>query len=226
MKKLFLTFALVSVLLLSACSASEPADTSANPYAERFAEERSYTNNDMQLEVLSDDKITEAEVKELTKLYTDCLDKAGGIEYSVNELYQVSLTYQVGMMTEDGPVEDEAMESVAQKKDDECRKATIGWVGVLYGEIAINPQKVSFDEVYATCWVRRGIVPEDFTVEDYRYYYKQLEIEQGKFEAEHPEMSSWGYNGPYPDLALPGGASIVNDERITACSADPRPEAD
>ncbi|MDR1033291.1 MAG: hypothetical protein LBL41_00740, partial [Bifidobacteriaceae bacterium] len=217
MKRIMCVFALVSVLLLSACSASEPADTSANPYAERFAEERGYATNDMQLEVLADDKITEAEVKELTKLYTDCLDKADGIiDYSVDKFYQVSITYQSGMMTENGPVHDDAMVEEVNKEDDECSRSTVGGVGGLYAEIAINPQKVNFDELYATCWVRRGIVPEDFTVEDYRYYYKQLEIAQEKFEAEHPEMSSWGYDGPYPDLALPGGASIVNDERITA----------
>jgi hypothetical protein len=182
----------------------------------------------MQLEVLADDKITETEVKELTTLYTECLEKAGGIEYTVDVFYQVSTGFQSGIMTADGPMDDQGMIDAYNNKESECRKTTVGGIGALYAEIAMNPQKVDFDEVYSACWVRRGVVPEDFTTEDYKNYYKQLEAAN----AEIPDVSHdkdgnpiWGAEQPFAELPLPGGASL-SDERVESCDADPRPEAD
>jgi hypothetical protein len=221
----------MSLFVLTACATSD--NNAVNPYAEEFAQERERATNDMQLEVLADDKITEAEVKELTELYTVCLHDAG-IGASVDKFYQVSTTFDYGITRANestiSPDVVNARKDALYKKERECSRATIGGVGTLYSEIALNPTNVEYDELYAQCLVRRGIVPDDFTTEDWKYYQKRLEEEYVLPEGETSSGDGWEevtYTEvpPTPEIYLPGGVHIW-DDKVMACQSDSRPEAD
>jgi hypothetical protein len=227
-------FALVSVLLLSACSAGEAADTSTsvNPYAEEFAEARENATNDMQLEILADDKITDVEVEEVVASYKACMN-----ERSI--IYRMSSHYEPSF---DGEYDIEG--------EMECRKNTVGdYLTELYFKVKFNPAKVEENALYASCLVRRGLAPDDFTADDFKYYDDKTRIKSESFIEFDEDGNATGgtvtYKGktyemipdenggfampkemPEPtETFLPGGISMW-DDRVSECYADPRPESD
>jgi hypothetical protein len=204
----------------------------------------------MQKEVLADGKITEAEVKELTGLYTDCLNKAG-IQTTVDENYAVSYSYggditrgQWETLTEEKKQEyDTAGNDNFSKSLSECSQGTIGGIGDLYAQMKVNPAKLEYNELYAQCLVRRGIVPEGFTGDDFKYYQEQESPDNGieviddviyKDGVEIGRMEIIGGMHMWPDnvppqvakeVILPGGVALASPE-VNKCINSPSPEAD
>ncbi|MDR1033298.1 MAG: hypothetical protein LBL41_00775 [Bifidobacteriaceae bacterium] len=237
MTGVLVAFALVSVLLLSACSTGESTDASASPYAEEFAGAREKATSDIQREILADDVITEAEIKEATSLFTDCL-RSHDIRYSIGADYGVAI---------ESATEDTAS---TNKYQIECQDSTVGeYLQSLYADTKYNPTKVEENALYATCLVRRGIVPDDFTAEDFKYYYDKSVVSsdvvvefdedgnmsgtithEGKTydvtvdENGMPIMPEETQKDP-PEVFLPNGISM-RDPRVWACQEDPRPESD
>ncbi|MDR1033636.1 MAG: hypothetical protein LBL41_02560 [Bifidobacteriaceae bacterium] len=232
MKKLVFILALVSVLILSACSASEPANTSANPYAEEVAELREGATNDMQLEVLADGKITDAEMQELSWIFRECLN-----EYHIP--FSFGKDFDIGYLADGNDAEE-------HKHMQECRDKSVGNLQGLYSEQKMNPTKLDRNELIANCLVRRNLVPDDFTADDYAYYSTKnspppvrimmledgtaiyvddndepILDKDGNYKIVEDELST----PPQEETILPGGVSM-RDDRVGACINDPRPESD
>jgi hypothetical protein len=232
--------ALVSVLFLSACSANESTDASVSPYAEEFTEAREKATSDIQREILEDGKITEAEIKEATSLFTECLS-SHDVKYSMWGDYNVSI---------EGTPDVSATDASIAQYETECTESTVGdYLQQLYVKTKYNPTKIEENALYATCLVRRGLVPDDFTAEDFKYYYDKsvissdVTIERGEdgkmkgtvtFEGKTydvdvdengvPTMPEETQKDP-PEVFLPNGISM-RDPRVWACQEDPRPESD
>ncbi|MDR1033635.1 MAG: hypothetical protein LBL41_02555 [Bifidobacteriaceae bacterium] len=232
MKRLLCIFALVSVLILSACSASEPVDTSANPYEAEFAEAREKATSDVQLEILKDGKITDAEIEEVVASYKACLNERG-ISFRMDSRYNPSFSGEHDTTAEV-----------------ECTESTVGYLLTeLYFKIKYNPTKVEENALYAACLVRRGLVPDDFTADDFKYYDDKTRIKSnGNIEFDDDGNMTGGtvtHDGktyemvqdetgnfvnppdiPMPtETFLPGGVSMF-DDRVSDCYTDPRPESD
>ncbi|MDR1033760.1 MAG: hypothetical protein LBL41_03205 [Bifidobacteriaceae bacterium] len=232
MKRIICIFALVSVLFLSACSASESTDTGASPYAEEFAEAREKATSDIQREILADDKITDAEIEEVVASFKACLNEHG-ISFSMDSRYNPSFSGE-----HDTDVEIK------------CTESTVGdYLTELYFKIKYNPTKVEENALYASCLVRRGLVPDDFTAEDFKYYDDKTRIKsKGYIEFDEDGNTIGGtvtHDGKTYDMVqdengdfvnpseipmptetfLPGGISMF-DDRVSDCYTDPRPESD
>ncbi|MDR1034179.1 MAG: hypothetical protein LBL41_05400 [Bifidobacteriaceae bacterium] len=230
------SFALVLILTLtcifSACSNSADTSTRANLYAEEFAEAREMAN-DMQLEILADDKITETEMKELATIYTACL-REHDISYNMDKYYAVDIASGSG------------------KDAYECQKNSPENVQQLYKMVTTNPTKVEDDELRLQCLIRRKIVPDDLTLEEYKYYREKNSVSQ-HFEmtdhgtaiitddygnrAEVPyeeiqngddsyiDIPAYDFGVPKEPVYFPNGVSL-NDPRVGSCTIDPSPKAD
>jgi hypothetical protein len=225
-------FALVSVLILPGCSANEPADASASPYEAEFAEARENATSDIQREILADDKITDAEIEEVVASYKACLNKHD-ISFRMDSRYNPSF--------------DDEHDTTAEV---ECTESTVGYLLTeLYFKIKYNPTKVVENELYASCLVRRGLVPDDFTADDFKYYDDKTRIKtESSIEFDENGNTIGGtvtHDGKTYDMVqdengdfvnpseipmptetfLPGGISMW-DDRVSDCYTDPRPESD
>ncbi|MDR1033500.1 MAG: hypothetical protein LBL41_01850 [Bifidobacteriaceae bacterium] len=218
-KGLTLVWMFVLVCTVSACS-NPNTDTSVSPYAEDFAEAREHVTNDMQLEILADDGITEAEIKELTTLYTTCL-REHDIDYDMDKYYGIAIGEGGG------------------EKSDECRRSSVGNLQSLYQTTTINPTRIEDDELVLQCLIRREVFTKDFTIDEYKYYRYQNPIgfestEDGttytdkngnKIYVPVGEDIPAGFGASEEPIYFPNGVSL-DDERVYGCEIDPRPESD
>ncbi|MDR1033487.1 MAG: hypothetical protein LBL41_01785 [Bifidobacteriaceae bacterium] len=218
--------ALMLAILLSACSAGEAADTSTsvNPYAEEFDRLRTTATNDIQHTILEDDKITEAEIQEVTEMFKTCL-KEHDVFFASYKYFRVDVA--------------------AEKPDlaEECRNSSVGELQSLYEMTVINPEKLENDELTYKCLLRRELIPKDLTYDEYMYYVdkhsgKKYEVafgDDGAFiinddgtmtpmevdEYGNPQIPS----EPLEYVEFPNGVSL-DDSSLHGCSVDPNPESD
>ncbi|MDR1033574.1 MAG: hypothetical protein LBL41_02240 [Bifidobacteriaceae bacterium] len=222
-------FVLAIMLMFSVSACANNADNNAvNLYETEFAEARENATNDMQLEVLADDKITETEIKELAFMFTACL-RERGVKYDVDTRYY-------GVNLGEGGTEDDIKE---------CNTNTVGGLQELYQATTVNPTKLEDDELTWQCLVRRELIPEDFSLEEYKYFWdintesfyfggSDIATSENGYEVQMDvKETKDGYLFTMPEgvgerkepLYFPGGIS-VDDTRVYGCMIDPRPESD
>jgi hypothetical protein len=218
-----LVLAFLLVCALSACSNGADTDTSANPYAEDFTQMRERATNDMQRDILADDKITEAEIKEVTEIFKSCL-KEHGVFFAEYKHFSV--------------------DTDADKVDlaEGCRESSVGELQSLYQMTVTNPSHLDFHELKYQCLIRREIIPKDLTFEEYIYYsdkhskeYSIATGDEGTFIINEDgsrtplEVDEYGNPSlpmePLEYVEFPNGVSL-EDKRVLRCDTDPSPESD
>jgi hypothetical protein len=219
-----LVLAFILTCALSACSNGANTSTSVNPYAEEFDRLRTSAVNDIQREILADDKITEAEIQEVTEMFKTCL-KEHDVFFASYKYFRVDVATEKPDLAE------------------ECRNSSVGELQSLYEMTVANPMKLDSFELTYQCLLRREVIPEDLTFDEYMYYVekhsgKKYEVafgDDGAFIINDDgtmtplELDEFGNPSLPMDTfeytEFPNGVSL-EDSRAVSCEIDPSPESD
>lgn len=140
---------------LSACSAGpERTDAFSGPYGPQVKAAYESATDPAVKATLADGKITQAEYDAAVQRAVKCAADQGVTvtpEKLPGGLYQYSLI--------SSPNGDAVFTS--------CGDSTLTSIEVLYSQVLENPQNRDMNEVYADCLKRAGIVPRDYTGQQY-----------------------------------------------------------
>ncbi|MCO5226520.1 MAG: hypothetical protein M9953_14370 [Thermomicrobiales bacterium] len=162
MNSIFLALALAVTMMTAPAT---PSSDNPSPYAAEFEAARRATDNELQLQILADDQITAEEYEQVVVAFLACMEDGG---YSVTleaDPFNPEMPYFVWFMPESLTDEEEGI------YDDTFNACSREWkteVEVLYGSIIANPENKSWDEMYHRCLTARGVLPNDFTLEDFQ----------------------------------------------------------
>lgn len=188
------------VIGMSACSAKP--ETSQGPYAEQFEQARQRSVTDLQRNVLTDDRITDEEYREVRQSYIDCLSQAGISATANPNGYDFALA-----------------PTGAQEEDERrCSDETIGTVESLYHLIKINPNNEDFNELIVECLRKNQVVEDSFTSKDWQRFVSTFAAAQG---AATNEDGSVPLNEDIPNLPTLPGNVAMDDPRVEQCSGNP-----
>ncbi len=178
------------------CSSSQPpaqpdrGQDFSGPYAERFREIYAKTTDPELRALLEDGEITEAESQVVVERLRSCLAEQG-ITLRTHDENGTHAT-----ITQEGLTPAEASDR-AEECSEQSGEST---VLLLYFSMKRDPQNQIAPATIVECLIRAGVVPEDFTTEEYA---------SSGIDTYHPSET----------LYEPAGAEVL--ERVTACEADP-----
>lgn len=150
--------AVTSLVALVSCSGAEPDSSSWESWIEQA---RDHASTDFELEVLADGKVTDAEFGETFVRFADCM-ATEGFEVERTDYKGV---YSGFFVSENGKDPEEAVRS--------CEKGTTEFIDLLYIGMKNNPTGDESASPEFDCLRERGIVPEDFTIDDYHLHSEQ-----------------------------------------------------
>lgn len=126
------------------------------PYADQLDSAYRTSGTSLQREVLEDGNVTELEYRRVMDDFDSCLTGFGFREFSYTLEGEFEQLPPEGMPTEDALAVHQA-----------CLKAKVGDVDALFTQMRSNPQNVETAELMSECYVRVGVVPPDYSAEDY-----------------------------------------------------------
>ncbi|MBC9954148.1 hypothetical protein ICM05_05735 [Leucobacter sp. cx-42] len=132
----------------------------SGPWADLFRDEYSRAPNDEIRGYLSDEVISEAENQAVTEAFRKCMNSRG----LTFDDFEYDGSYRFGYTQVSGP--DEANEIAT-----DCEMSTgADQVSFLYHQIKLNPENTDRNPDIAACLVRAGVVPSNYTADDYKDY--------------------------------------------------------
>ena len=148
--------------MLSGCVISDGVPQFYGPWQSDI--ERAYNSSvtsDRAKQILCSGSITTEHVAEMNKALKSCLANVGITDVSIDGYGSLQIT-----TSSDIP------ESVVSSHEMACEE-TSGWYPVvsLYVSMRQNPNKGDFDQLFADCLVRVGLVPKGFTGADVNAEY-------------------------------------------------------
>lgn len=179
-------------IALTGCSAGIPTDVEAaqlpdfeGPWAAEFASAYAEATSQDARDALEDGAITELEFAEMEQRYGECLE-AAGIEFGgFNDDFSHGFSVPEHLKYEDADaLLNECSEQTGERQ-----------ISFLYSSIAQNPQNVNPGELQVACLIEKGLVPADYTVE--------------QWEQDVPNRS-------YPIIESP-----TSEKDVAACESDP-----
>jgi hypothetical protein len=134
----------------------------SGPYASDFASAYRHAKDPDELEALSDGKITDREYTYFVSKITSCLSDLG-----------VKATYKEGNWDYTRP------HGVPDSRVDGCLSSSGQSILSLAESVKQNPRNIDEDAVMAACLVRKKVVPDGYTAEDYK---RELESDNFTFD--------------------------------------------
>lgn len=196
--------------LMGSCSSGENAD--ANPYEAEFSSARELATSDFETKVLADDKISLAEMKEAFDRYGKCLKDRYDIDLEVS----FDSHGNIAEHTEDTPAKDF---KTTRENSQECRIGTIAVLEPLYTQVTDNPSHRDRSEVVFECLEKENILPEGFTLEDYKEIVnKRIEILKENSSA---SPDTYPQDQVSAVTTLSNGIDLDLDEKAVNCSQFP-----
>lgn len=151
-------FCMISVLavvasMLTGCAVSSSTDNHGTQ-DDRIEEARLNASTDFEREILTDGVITRAEYDEINQGLVTCMSDAGHILTLVEQgdYHIYSIQYS-----------DESEAALMR-----CQDAGGAVLAGLYVDMVTNPNNIDPDDLMLQCLKREGLLPEAFTVEEYR----------------------------------------------------------
>lgn len=192
-----------SLILFGVGACSAQSDSSDGPYAAQFEQARQRSVTDLQRDVLSDDRITDEEFREIRQSYIDCLSKAGiSATANPNGQYDFAL----------------APTGVQEEEERRCSDETIGSIEGLYYSLKVNPNNEDFNELIAECLKNNQVVEDSFTTKDWERFVAAFAAAQG---AATNEDGSVPLDEDIPNLPTLPGNVAMDDPRVEQCSGNP-----
>ncbi|MCO5224980.1 MAG: hypothetical protein M9953_06550 [Thermomicrobiales bacterium] len=142
-----------------------PVAAANNPYAIEFEAARNATSNELQLQILADDQITAKEYELVVIAFLACMENEGYTITLDPDPLNPAVPYYVWSM----PVSlTDEQEDTYDDTFDACSREWKSEVEMLYGAIIANPENKPWDQMYRDCLVHTGVLPPDFTLEDFQ----------------------------------------------------------
>ncbi|GIF10103.1 hypothetical protein [Actinoplanes teichomyceticus] len=138
----------------SGCGGSDEKVSSKDPYAAEVRQAQQQAKTDFERQVLADGAVTKAEFDEAVQRYVKCA-KDRGVEI---EPIAVGGYYNYRTVKSD---ESEAVST-------ECGTGTTRLIEPLYVDRLMNPEKKDMDELTLACLRKNGVVPDGYTVEQFK----------------------------------------------------------
>lgn len=161
---LALVTVLVASLTLGGCSEAGPGSSKVSapefegPYASEFEAAFLETKSERARDILRDGEISEMEYTETIESYGSCLTGKGIDFKGFNDDFSHRFKYPESMSYEE-----------ADRILNECAASTgEREVTMLYAAISMNPENRDVGELQVECFLAKGIVPKDYTVDDWR----------------------------------------------------------
>ncbi len=190
-----------SLLVVAGCS-QPSTPTTAELYAEDFhALKTQFEGREPMSTMLEDDRLTEAEILELQKVFAACLTDAGYSDVTFDDMW--------GSFG----VRDDGKERTQYDADFKRCGNDTGFhdIVALYRATAQNPNKVDELELTVDCMVRNGAVDPTYSVEQYKREFEEWLSVKGQTPGELPG-STFSY-AIDPDEGV---------EILKECGIDPR----
>lgn len=176
----------VGASIIAGCAAESPAATTG-AWDDRIEEVHLNATTDFEREILSDGIITRAEYEEINRGLVTCMSDAG---------YQLTLIEQGGYYVYSVPYSDEANATLMH-----CQDAGGAILAGLYVDMLTNPNNIDHDELMLQCLKREGLLPETFTVDEYRAGNSTVTLESyenGKMTMSDPSPWSLPFSPDEP----------------------------
>jgi hypothetical protein len=160
------------------------------PWKSEFTRYYNGTTSALAKSILADEQITEAEVAEINNVFRECLEGAGFVRVEIGEYGTLSVGNPPGASEEE--------RAELRKREGGCEAST-GWDRVipLFVDIRGNPDKGDNSGAIASCLVRAGLRPTNYTVEDFREeYVNNGDFGFASYDPEYPKFLDCMYN-PY-----------------------------
>lgn len=155
--------AVTSLVALVSCSGAEPDSSSWESWIEQA---RDHASTDFELEVLADGKVTDAEFGEAFTRFADCMATKGfEVEQTDYKGAYSGFSIPANGKDLDAAVADEAVRA--------CEQGTTLFIEQLYLSMKSNPSGDESSSREFDCLRERGIVPEEFTIDDYYLHSEQ-----------------------------------------------------
>jgi hypothetical protein len=145
----------------AAPAAPAPVATTLGDWSAEVEEARSRTRSTLDLKILADGKVTDAELSEAKSSFTTCMAGKG---YSV-EWADSSEEFSVGHLGTASP--DQGAMDAQEDAVRECDAKGAAQSVSLYYRIHRNPGHLDEREIMAACLVRVGAVPAGYSATDY-----------------------------------------------------------
>lgn len=143
----------VSVLALAACSSSPPPEV--NPYAAEVRHAQQHATSDFEKEVLSDGIVTEAEYDEAVHRQVDCAESKGANFKAIKG--------RSGLYTYEVRGDSQSSADRGGKIMDECAIGNTSVIVGLYNDMTANPRKEDRYDLVLACLKRFKIVDQSYT---------------------------------------------------------------
>ncbi|RRD06001.1 hypothetical protein EII34_04775 [Arachnia propionica] len=140
----------LTVGLSAGCSGVSSTST---PYADDFRQARELASSDFERAVLEDDRITREEYEEAVQRFVECV-RGKGVSITPVERHGSYIYESSGSM--------EHYDAAAE----ECEIGTTRLIEPLFSEVLTNPEKLTWEEAVARCYVTAGLVEAPFSGQD------------------------------------------------------------
>ncbi len=177
---------------VSGCSAGQgPADAFSGPYGPQVKAAYEAATDPAVKATLADGKITQAEYDAAVQRAVKCAADQGVTvtpEKQPGGLYQYELIQSAN----------------ADAVFTSCEDAHLMQIELLYGQMVKNPQNRDMNDVYADCLKRAGVVPRDYTGQQF-------------------QADSKANSGPFSGMKTDGYSTM--DPAVQQCMMDPQSNA-
>ncbi|MDR1426465.1 MAG: hypothetical protein LBJ08_01725 [Bifidobacteriaceae bacterium] len=186
---------------LAGCASQDDRETNSDPFAAEFEAEIAATDSDFIREVLTDHVISQGEISEALSLFSDCVADVGVMLSSLAIETYTAPTAQV-----------EAHRDEVR----DCESRYYAPINYLVGTMERNPDNRDWDELTVECLVREGLVPEGYTVTEYKEVMSRA-FDQITANSDGTQHTQYAVE---PDLKFPGGTDPKSNE-VGECQEDP-----
>lgn len=171
-RKLLWLFAAGSLIVapLAGCTESQVSrtDDAEAAWVADTEVAKAKATSEFEREVFADDQITPAEYDEAVRLYVECVNRTIPPEFGA----VTARKNEFGMYGYDSPPMPEAQQvswnRAYEQAHEKCRVGTTALIEPLFVDKIMNPLRLSPDEQIVECLKRKDLVPDSYTVENFK----------------------------------------------------------